>query len=67
MSDREVVIGTRHAQLRFSPEVFAVKPGTNVKLTLNNTDEMIHNLVLIKGGSKEIQRLADFALKFGER
>ena len=67
LPDREVIIGTRHAQLRFSPEVFAVKPGNYIKLTLNNTDEMIHNLVLINGGSKEIQRLADLALNLGER
>ena len=55
--DHEIVIGTRHGQLRFSPEVFAVKPDTQVKLILDNSDEMIHNLVLAKGSSKEIERL----------
>ena len=63
----EIVIGTRHAQLRFLPEVFAVKPGTQVKLVLDNSDEMIHNFILAKGNSKEIQRLADLALKLGEK
>ena len=62
----DVVIGTRHAQLRFSNEVFAVKPGSRVNLTLDNTDEMIHNLVLSNGDSSEINRLAELALKLGE-
>ena len=62
----DVVIGTRHAQLRFSNEVFAVKPGSRVNLTLDNTDEMIHNLVLANGDSSEINRLAELALKLGE-
>ena len=66
-SDYDVVIGTRHAQLRFSNEVFAVKPGSRVNLTLDNTDEMIHNLVLSNGDSSEINRLAELALKLGER
>ena len=66
-SAQEIVIGTRHAQLRFLPEVFAVKPGTEVKLTLDNSDEMIHNLVLAKGNSQEIERLSNLALKLGEK
>lgn len=65
--DHEIVIGTRHGQLRFSPEVFAVKPDTQVKLILDNSDEMIHNLVLAKGSSKEIERLSNLALKLGEK
>jgi azurin len=65
-SDYDVVIGTRHAQLRFSKEVFAVKPGSRVNLTLDNSDEMIHNLVLAKGDSSEINRLAELALNLGE-
>ena len=65
-SDYDVVIGTRHAQLRFLNELFAVKPGSLVNLTLDNTDEMIHNLVLANGDSSEINRLAELALKLGE-
>ena len=65
--DYEVTIGTRHGQLRFLPELFAVKPGSQVKLTLENSDEMIHNLIVAKGGAKEVNRLADMALKLGEK
>ena len=65
--DYEVTIGTRHGQLRFLPELFAVKPGSQVKLTLENSDEMIHNLVVAKGDAKEVNRLADMALKLGEK
>ena len=63
----EIVIGTRHAQLRYSPEVFAVKPGEQVSLTLDNTDEMIHNLVLVKGDAQKMSQLAELALKLGEK
>ncbi|MEJ6622178.1 MAG: hypothetical protein QNL93_09550, partial [Opitutae bacterium] len=58
-TEYDVTIGTRYAQLRYSPEVFAVKPGSKVRLTLSNSDEMIHNLVLAKGNSKEMDRLAE--------
>ena len=66
-TEYDVTIGTRYAQLRYSPEVFAVKPGSKVRLTLSNSDEMIHNLVLAKGNSKEMDRLAEAALKLGEK
>ena len=49
------------------PEVFAVKPGEQVSLTLDNTDEMIHNLVLVKGDAQKMSQLAELALKLGEK
>lgn len=63
----EITIGTLHAQLRYAPEIFAVKPGSQVNLTLDNTDEMIHNLVLVKGDAQKVSRLAESALKLGEK
>lgn len=66
-NQHDVTIGTRHGQLRYSPEVFAVKPGSNVHLTFSNSDEMIHNLVIAQGTSKEMDRLAESALKLGEK
>ncbi len=63
----EITIGTRHAQMRYAPEVFAVKPGSRVSLILDNTDEMIHNLVLAKADSEKINQLAESALKLGEK
>ena len=64
---REITLGTLHGQLRFSPEAFAVKPGSSVRLTLENSDEMIHNLILAKGDAQTVDRLAESALKLGEK
>jgi azurin len=63
--EHDVVIGTLHGQLRYATEVFAVRPGSRVSVTLNNTDEMIHNLLLVKGGNEELARIAEGALKLG--
>ena len=41
--DHDVTIGTLHGQLRYASEAFAVKPGSQVQVTLDNSDEMIHN------------------------
>jgi plastocyanin len=58
-SVRKVSVGTLHGQLRYSPEVFGVKPGSKISLTLKNSDEMIHNLVLVRGNGEEADRLAE--------
>ena len=63
--DHDVVIGTLHGQLRYASEAFAVKPGTQVRVTLDNTDEMIHNWLLAKGGKEDLARIAEGALKLG--
>ncbi|MBU62729.1 MAG: hypothetical protein CMI26_09525 [Opitutae bacterium] len=63
--DHDVDIGTLHGQLRYSTEVFAVKPNSRVSVTLNNTDEMIHNWLLAKGGKVDLARIAESALKLG--
>ena len=63
--DHDVVLGTLHGQLRYASEVFAVKPGAQVRVTLDNTDEMIHNWLLAKGGQEELTRITNGALKLG--
>ena len=65
--DYEISLGTLHGQLRFNPEAFAVKPGSTIRLSFENSDEMIHNLILAKGDGKTINRLAESALKLGEK
>ena len=47
--DTEILLGTKHGQMRFDQEALAVQPGAKVKLTLKNTCEMLHNWVLVKG------------------
>ena len=63
--DHDVVIGTLHGQLRYANEAFAVKPGSRVQVTLDNSDEMIHNWLLAKGDQKDLARIAEAALKLG--
>ena len=63
--DHDVVIGTLHGQLRYASEAFAVKPGSRVRVTLDNSDEMIHNWLLAKGGKEDLARIAEEALKLG--
>jgi len=66
-SDYHISIGTLHGQLRFSPEAFAVKPGSIVDVTFDNSDEMIHNLIFSEGDGKTIDQIAESALKLGEK
>lgn len=61
----EIIIGTLHGQLRFDPEIIAVKKGTDINLIFENQDEMIHNLLIAKGDSKHIDKLAEKALALG--
>ena len=67
MRGEEIKIGTLHGQLRFDPEIIAVEKGADVKLVFDNQDEMIHNLLLVKGDSKHIDKLAEKALALGEK
>src|SRR5882757_2561542 len=38
--------------LRFDPPRFAVEPGAKVKVLIQNVDDMAHNFVLLKPGSR---------------
>jgi len=50
--------------LQFSEVRFAVKPGEKVRLVLNNTDDMNHNLLITRPGTRE--RVVEMAGKLGE-
>jgi azurin len=63
--DHDLIIGTLHGQLRYASEAFAVKPRSQVRVTLDNSDEMIHNWLLAKGGNEDLARIAEKALKLG--
>ena len=54
--DVEITLGTKHGQMRFDQEALAVQPGAKVKITLKNTCEMLHNWVLVKGGTADRDR-----------
>ena len=62
-----IKIGTLHGQLRFDPEIIVVKKGADINLVFENQDEMIHNLLIAKGDSKQIDKLAEKALALKEK
>jgi plastocyanin len=62
---QEVKIGTLHAQLKFDVEQFQVKPGATVRLTLHNTDEMQHNLLILTPGEGKPLEVAQKAWALG--
>jgi plastocyanin len=66
-TEYQISIGTLHGQLRFSPEAFAVKPGSIIDVNFENSDEMIHNLIFAVGDGKTIDQIAESALKLGEK
>lgn len=47
--DQTFVVGTKPG-LKFDVENLEVKAGNKVKLTFNNNDDMLHNLVVVKPG-----------------
>ncbi|GAB3257205.1 hypothetical protein GCM10027347_19500 [Larkinella harenae] len=51
--------------LQFDVVRFQVKPGAAVRITLENTDDMAHNLVITRPGKRE--EIVDAALKLGEK
>jgi azurin len=50
--DSRITINTRPG-LKFDKTSFTVKAGSHVELTFNNTDDMLHNLVIVKPGQME--------------
>ncbi|MEX2028745.1 MAG: plastocyanin/azurin family copper-binding protein [Candidatus Curtissbacteria bacterium] len=45
--DQSIVMGTKPG-LKFDSELFEVKAGSKVKITFNNNDDMLHNLVIVR-------------------
>jgi azurin len=64
--EQEITIGTLHAQMKYDIASFQVKPGTKVRLTLKNTDEMQHNLVILTPGENKVMEVAQKAWALGE-
>ena len=63
--DHEIVIEVVPRQMRYSVELFDVKPGARVKLTLQNEDEMQHNLFLCQRGAAKWLDVARAAWALG--
>ncbi len=61
----EVKIGTLHGQMKFDVDQFEVKPGAKVRLTLSNTDEMQHNLLILTPGEGQPLAVAQRAWALG--
>lgn len=62
---QEVKIGTLHGQMKYDIEQFEVKPGANVRLTLHNSDEMQHNLLILTPGEGQPLAVAQRAWALG--
>lgn len=60
--DHTITIGTKPG-LKFNPEQFQVKAGSKVQVIFNNSDDMLHNLVIVIQGSA-IQ-VGETAMKLG--
>ncbi len=54
-----------NGRMRYKVESFLVEPGDTVKLTLKNTDELQHNLVVCTEGAENGKAVAELALKMG--
>lgn len=63
--DHEIRIGVRPGVMRYDTEKFAVGLGSKVKLTLVNTDEMQHNLLICRSGEDVAAKVAGASLMLG--
>ena len=60
--DHSIVMRTKPG-LKFDLEIFEVKAGSKVKITFNNNDDMLHNLVIVRPNTAI--EVGDAALKLG--
>jgi azurin len=60
--DQEITVKTLPG-LKYDTEVITVKPGQKVKLTLENDDDMLHNLVITE--PEQADAVGETALKLG--
>ncbi|WP_209331648.1 plastocyanin/azurin family copper-binding protein [Lunatimonas salinarum] len=60
--DQTLIIGTKPG-LKYDVENLEIKAGSKVKLTFNNDDDMLHNLVIVKPGMAV--PVGEAALKMG--
>jgi azurin len=60
--DITVNIGTLPG-LKYDKKTFIIKAGSHVQLTFNNTDDMLHNVVIVKPG--QMEKTGQAALRMG--
>ena len=63
--EQEITIGTLHGKMKYDVDSFQVKPGATVRLTLKNTDEMQHNLLILTPGEGKPLEIAQKAWALG--
>ena len=63
--DHDIQIGVRSGLLRYDTEKFSVGVGSKVKLTLVNTDEMVHNLLICRDDDYVTSTVAAAAMQLG--
>ncbi len=60
--DATITIGTQPG-LRFDQRSFDVQAGSRLKLVFNNNDDMMHNLLIVEGGTAD--KVGDYAIALG--
>jgi plastocyanin len=63
--ERTIEIGTLHGQLRYDKDLVGARAGSRVRLIFKNTDEMQHNLVILRPGAEGVAEVAQAALLLG--
>jgi azurin len=63
--DHDIKIGVRSGLLRYDTEKFTVGAGSKVKLTLINSDEMVHNLLICRDDDYATATVAAAAMMLG--
>ncbi|MFT4516332.1 MAG: azurin [Planctomycetota bacterium] len=63
--DHDIKIGVRAGLLRYDTEKFSVGVGSKVKLTLVNSDEMVHNLLICRDDDYATSTVAAAAMMLG--
>ncbi|MCL7763965.1 plastocyanin/azurin family copper-binding protein [Polaribacter sp. Z014] len=63
-ADEKVVIGTIPG-LKYDTEEITINRNSNIELTLNNNDDMIHNVVITKPGKETPLKIGELALSLG--
>lgn len=61
----DIQIGVIPGQMRYDKASFSVQPGEKVRLTLKNTDELQHNLVVCAAGGETWKEVAQAAWAMG--
>ncbi len=63
-ADKKIVIGTIPG-LKYDTEKITIRKNSKIELTLNNNDDMIHNVVITKQGKETPLKIGELALKLG--